>query len=509
MTKKNDLNNSRLFDLIAHLDRREFVELGKWLRSPFHNTSEKVIKLYEGIKTKHRNTGRPVNELTLLKYIGLIPSVKQKNVEPQHRKELKDVMHKMTFQIQDYMVWKKVKKDSVFARQQLIEALMERGMHRHMLPLITKSEKELQATPYQDIVYCEQAFKLEEMRFGLHIILNSLDIKKIETSLLTLINTLEDYSLSNLLKFYCSAISYERILNVRQNYPLRSTIQEYLENHDNKQPSVGIYHRMLQLLINKKEETYYGFKDFLFQHLDVFDIGEVRQFFNCALNYCTQMIKQGNKTFIKEKFMLYEKGLELGCWSQNGYFPQNQYIKIIQNALLLHKVYWANNFIDQYTNLLKEETKNLVIDYCNALVYHHNKQHEKAMYHLPTDKLPPDFSYYLHIKILKVKIHYDSNDWGFLPDGGYAILNELENMRQYVNRPSREIAQNIREQYINFKNIFTAIFNRKRKIMYPDDTPPVTQAKLESLRTKLNKTSPIVERTWLEEKIKELMQEIS
>jgi len=464
MTKKNDINNSKLFDLIAHLDKKEFAEL--------------VIKLYEGFKTKHRNTERPVTELLLLKYIGLVSSVKQKTIEPQHRKELKEVMHKLTHQIQDYILWKKMKQDSLFARYQLMDALLERGMHPHILPLMTKSQKELQAAPYQDITYCEHLFRLKEMRFYLNTILNSLDAKKLKISIKEVINTLRQYSLSNLLRYYCSAVNLERIINFQQEYPLRKAIQDHLENHpDNEQPSVGTYYRMLKLFINREEEDYYEFKDFLFKNLKVFELGEIRQFFNSGVNFCTQMIKQGNQKFIHERYLLHEKGVELECWSQNSYFSQHLFIQIIQGAILLDKVQWANNFINQYGKLLKKEVKNIIMGYCNSLVYHHDKQYEKALYHLPTQELPPDFSYYLHIK--------------------NKISNESENIRKYINSPKKEIARNIREQYTNFVRIFKSIFNRKRRLEY-----------LQALQTKLTNICPIVERPWLEEKITELMQEV-
>jgi len=226
--ERKDLNNSRLFDLITDLDRREFSELGRWLNSPAHNKSEKVIKLYEAIKTKHRN-GRPVNELLLLKYIGLIPSVNQKGIEPQHRTELRDVMHKLTSQIDDYLVWKKIKGDKLLERQQLMEVFLDRGMHRHIQPLITKSERELQAISQRDITYCERVFRVEEMRFYLNIILNNLDAKKLKTSVEDITRTLQYYSLSTLLRYYCATANVERRLNIRQEYPMREAILVYLE----------------------------------------------------------------------------------------------------------------------------------------------------------------------------------------------------------------------------------------------------------------------------------------
>jgi len=172
------------------------------------------------------------------------------------------------------------------------------------------------------------------------------------------------------------------------------------------------------------------------------------------------------------------------------FFSEYQFVHIVRNVLLLEgKEEWTANFINEYQSTLRPEVKDYVYGYCKALLAYHNRNFKAAMRHLPTQEVPDDFAYFLDIKILKVKIHYDSDDWGDLPDDrGSAMLNELENIHRYVNRLSREIAQNIRDQYNHFIDIFKCIVRQK-----------------ENLQTKLNNTSPIVERKWLEEKITELM----
>lgn len=501
------------FNLLSNLSKKERTEFGKWLDSPVHNNSKGIIQLYEGIKNAlRRDRVKRISDLDMLKYIGVLPRpAKQQDITTAHKKKLEQLTHRLTVQLKDYLIWKKVKSDDILSNQQLIETLLIRKMHHEMIPVIKQTKKKLNSSPYRDIYYCERAFKLAEMEYYVNVALHHRNTDSVTIPIQNVLDNLREYSLSSLLRYLCAASNSEKILSTRFDYPLRASIRQHLATHaDREQASVGVYYRLLELLINQEPEDYEELKVFLFEKLDVFGIGEIREFFNHMTNFCTRMIKKGNMDFIAEKHEIYEKGLELECWTKNMFFSEYQFVHIVRNVLLLEeKEEWTKNFIKEYKSTLRPDVKEYVYGYCNALLAYHNQQFDKAMKHLPTQEVPKDFAYFLDIKILKVKIHYDSDDWGFLPNGGYAILNELENIYNYINRPSREVAQNIREQYTNFIKIFKRIFNRKRKLIYPDDTPPVTQTNLQTLQNDLIELKPIIERKWLSEKITQLIQETS
>jgi|GEM_PF-725137 len=505
----NNTLNSNLLNLLSNLNKKEHTEFGKWLRSPVHNNSKGIVQLYEGIKgVIQGDKVKSIFHLDMLKYIGALPrSAKQQNITSAHKKTLEQLTYKLNVQLKDYLIWKKVKGDDILSNQQFIETLLIRGMHNEMAPIIKQTKKKLHNYTYRDIYYCESAFKLSEMEFFLSKILHNRNSEIVIGSTQNLLDRLREYNLSYLLKYLCAATSLEQVFDAKLDYPLREAIRQHLATHpDKEQASVGVYYRLLELLLNQRPEDYQELKAFLFENLNVFETGEIRQFFNHMTNSCTLMIRNQNTNFITEKHEIYEKGLELECWTKNMFFSEFQFVHIVRNALLLEdKEEWTANFIIEYQSTLRQEVKDYVCSFCNALLAYHNKQFKEAMNRLPTQEVPKDFAYFLDIKILKVKIHYDSDDWGFLPNGGYAILNELENIYNYVNHPSREITQNIRKQYTNFINIFKRIFNRKRRLDYPDDTSPVTQANLQALQNDLTHLKPLIERTWLEEKVTELM----
>jgi len=401
------------------------------------------------------------------------------------------------------------------SNQQLMETLLVRGMHNEMIPVIKQTKKKLNSLPYRDIYYCERAFKLSEMEFFLNNILHNRNSEIVIESTQNVLDRLRVYSLSYLLKYLCAAISLEQVFGAKLDYPFRKAIRQHLATHPDKdQPIVGVYYRLLELSLNQQPEDYKELKMFLFKNLSAFETGEVRQFFNFMTNHCTIMIRNQNEDFIAEKHEIYKKGLELECWTKNMFFSEFQFVHIVRNALLLEdKEEWTANFINEYQSTFRPEVKDYVYSYCKALLAYHNRDFETDMCDLLPQEIPDDFAYFLDIKILEIKIRYDSDNWGDIPindsgkGGGYRILKESDNIQNYVNYPGREIAQNIREQYTNFVSIFGSIFNRKRRI--DSDENPVTKANLKNLENKLDNKNPIVERPWLKEKIRELMQEIS
>jgi len=251
-----------IFNLLSNLNKEEYTEFGKWLRSPVHNNSKGIIRLYDCIRGTIQRNGDKPSSLDMLKYIGALPrSAKQQDITSTHKKKLEQLTHKLSVQLKDYLIWKKVKGDDILSNQQLLETLLIRGMHNEMIPVIKQTKKKLNNFPYRDIYYCEQAFKFAEMEYFLSAILHNHNSEIVIESIQNLLNTLRRYSLSSLLKYLCAAVSLEQVFDVKLDYPLRETIRQHLATHsDKEQPIVGVYYRLLELLLNQQSEDYEDLK---------------------------------------------------------------------------------------------------------------------------------------------------------------------------------------------------------------------------------------------------------
>jgi len=87
---KNSINKSKLIQLISYLDNKEFKELGLWVRSPIHNNVQIVIDLYDVIKRKCRDTDKPIDALSIMKLLKMLPrTAREKDVSPRDKQELR------------------------------------------------------------------------------------------------------------------------------------------------------------------------------------------------------------------------------------------------------------------------------------------------------------------------------------------------------------------------------------------------------------------------------------
>lgn len=127
MTDKSVVDNSKILILLRQFDEKEWKDLGLWLRSPIHNSSEKIIKLYECIKNKWQNTDSKLNEHVLLKSIGVLSSASQKKpITKKDRKALQQTLHLLYLQAQDFLVWKNIQQDEIQTKRRLMDTFLEK-----------------------------------------------------------------------------------------------------------------------------------------------------------------------------------------------------------------------------------------------------------------------------------------------------------------------------------------------------------------------------------------------
>jgi len=503
MVENITLNDSKLLLLLQHLDKKETKELGLWLRSPIHNTSEDVIKLYEGIQSKHRNFKKPIFRIDLLKHLDIKFPKAQKHISPQHEKQLRQVMYKLTIQIQDFLIWKRGQVNNTAAKRHLMDALLEKKLYQLVPPILTKAKKELEAQPIRDMQFCDNSFQLIEMEFYISVLTRH---RNKPMSIEEVVNALRQSFFSKLLKYYCAAANYQKILKTKKDYPLMGVIKQHVENSiDREIPIIRVYHTLLKLTQDEKQEDFYDLKNYLFNHLEAFDSTEIRQFFNFMCNYCNFSILNGKKELIKEVHAIHQKGIELKCWSTGIYFSEHQFIHIIKNALILDKKEWVNTFVEHHHELLNPNVHHNIFNYSKALIAFQHQQFEDVQDYLIKINNSEDFVYHVEYKILYIKIYYDSNKLNIDNIDTHPINYELEAIRHYV-RPEKQakMSETSRLIYNNFVNLFRRILERKKKHIMGET---LTQQSIQRLHDELPTIQPLAERDWLEEKIVELLKE--
>jgi len=142
LTKKNGLSTSKLVIYLQFLDKKEFKQLGLWVRSPIHNSSKNVVNLYDAIKIQRQKNGAVVSSLSAMKHMTLLPrTARQKDISPKHRQELRRAMHLLTEQIQQFLVWQKTQADPIQTKRHLADTLMEKKAYKLLPSVLNKAQK--------------------------------------------------------------------------------------------------------------------------------------------------------------------------------------------------------------------------------------------------------------------------------------------------------------------------------------------------------------------------------
>ncbi len=503
--EKVPFSESKLMILTRHLNEKEFKTIGLWVKSPCHNGSKNVVKLYEIIK-KYRKTDKPVDNLIVMKAMGMLPrSAKPKDISPKHKADLRVTMHSLAILIEDFIIWKKMREDEIGSKRLLMDALIERQTYTLVAPIMNKARKVHGASPFRDSKYWEDDYSLNEMDFYMEVLLKNRDAAN---KIKDVLDSLHQSCLSKLLYYYCVVVNSRIVVKVSEDYPFMEAVKQYVKDNSNINcPAVRVYYMLLEVLEYQREEDYYHLKSYLFEYLTIFDAHKIRHLLGFMSNFCNRMVRNGNNKFIQEKFEIYELGLKHECWTAGVYFSQHQFVHTIQTALSLNKMEWVKDFMAKYQDKLSPVSRDYISNYCQGLYAFHNKDYEIVRTHLNQNfTVPPeDFTYHLGLKILCIKTYYDEGNLTFDNMNMRCIENHIENIKQYATvNNNKKMSETVRQQYSNFANFFKRILNRKKKIIDAYEKSP-TQAKLQALQTDLTQLKPLIERRWLEEKVRELM----
>jgi len=211
MTDNLQPHNSKLFLLLRALDKKERKQFDLWLSSPFHNTSEKTINLYRGLMTQYKGFDKPISKTVLVEYIGISNNLSGE-LSPKEDVVLRKVMTQLTKQIQEFLIWQQSKKNIIYEKRLLMDAMLERKLYSLIPVILTKSKKELEILPYRSVQYYENAFQIAEMDFFLGILLTNRNSK---IQIQQTINVLWLSVLAKVLQYYCAAKNRERTLRVK------------------------------------------------------------------------------------------------------------------------------------------------------------------------------------------------------------------------------------------------------------------------------------------------------
>jgi len=341
--KKQTINESKLIQFISYLDDKDFKDLGLWVRSPIHNSSQIVIDLYDVLKRKYRDTDKPIDALTIMKQLKMLPrTAREKDICPRDKQELRRAMHLLSDQIEGLLLWKATQAPeyTVVSKRYLMEELIIRRAYPLVPAVMRKARKMQETSPLRDIQHCRNEYLLAEMDLYTTVILKK---RGVHPNLKETIDSLRQYTLSALLRYYVAMTNDGRIFRDEEDYPMMNMLLSYVANsEDLKNYTIRFYYKLLKLLQEEKSESYDELKNMLYS-TKAFNNHDFREFSTILTNFCNRQINRGKKRFIQEKFELFKEGLRREVFTEGIRFSAALFILIVDAGLRVNQPKWVED----------------------------------------------------------------------------------------------------------------------------------------------------------------------
>ena len=246
--------NSALTKVLKTFSRQELKEFTLFVQSPFFNTNQSVIMLYEQIKKLYPEFEEKQSDKKLLfeNAFGKI--------------DYNDSFMRMTvFRLmelaKEFLIHSNLQRNSLFKNTILLDELNDRELDNLLIKTVSELDKKIEKLKAKDAETYYAMYKMEYYKN---------DIKSRDTKMITYKDILDkDLMLEqkymntnfflNSLKFFLYFLNQKNFVVKTEGYPdFMSGILEYLKQNPEylNEPELNLYFKLVLLLITKEEKYF-------------------------------------------------------------------------------------------------------------------------------------------------------------------------------------------------------------------------------------------------------------
>lgn len=358
------MKKSMLIELLSSLSRKEITDFSDYVRSPFFNKNQSLIKLCGYLKLQHPDFNKAALEKKKV-YATIFPGIKYNDGF------MRTLIFGLSNLAENYLSYSRYKNSYFKDKTFLLYELNDRQLNRTLEKNIKSISKKLDSEKMRDNEYYLDKYNLENEKY-LYYFRKKPDVfEKIFKK--TKLKEMTDY----MTIFYNSSIigDYIRLYNLKNIYDFdfdTARIEKFKDilNDEklNKEPCLIISYYELMLFVNTNDtSTIYKITDLLDKYEDSLDKDHVYNVYVNLINFCQRQITAGNKELEKEVLKLYKRGLGRNIFPFHGTAHFRFFTTVTETAINLGEFEWAQNFITKYKNNLHPEIRENTYNYAKAL----------------------------------------------------------------------------------------------------------------------------------------------
>jgi hypothetical protein len=389
------MQNSQLIISLRSLSKKEFKEFGRFVRSPYFNNREEVVRFYDSIKKYHPafNSAR-LNEETV--FFKVYPGRKFSGVL------LRKLNSLLLKQVMDYLAVSSFSSNELEFNVRLIDRLREKKLDTIFEKKAKQIEK-LFSSSKQNFPYGESKFKYTTILNGFYMTRNE---RSMVNNFQNEIDLFTEYFLGVALLLYIRLGEWERVYSVKFDLKFYNEVINYFRQNTDLPVSISkIYYNMLMMLNDGDEKYFYELqklREEFSEKLTVLDDFNIRL---VSMQYYYRRVNNGDASFGRHQFNIIKSILERDLIPA-GYIEPYFFTNAVRNAANIAEFEWAESFIKKYRTRLNPDSAAEICEYSFALVEFSRGNYELALKHFSKINLEIS-TLKIEIKNLLLAIYYE------------------------------------------------------------------------------------------------------
>ncbi len=474
------MQNSQIVAVLKSFSKKETREFRKWLLSPFHNQRKDVLDLFDYFQKNDHLTKEH-----LLSKTKIYPKIFGK--EPFNDAKIRQTMHFLQKQLDDYLGYKEFKSNEVGNKIFLLRAYRKKKLEKPVKKTISAITELQKNYPYKDFDYLWNQYRFQqEVFYGYHA--DQGRKRSVQLNLQEVVDALDQAYFANKIKQSCFMLQHQRVSRTEYN---KGIINEIL-THVNAEkllnvPAIAVYYYLYKTYPETESEKYfYQLRDALNKHLKFFPEQDARDILQMAIYYCIERMNRGKELFVRESFELYKYGVESTLLLSNNRIARWDFNNIVRLGSLTREFDWVHDFIEKYQDYLEAADRENIVHFGRAKLFYAEGNYAASMRELALVK-EDDILLNLSSKHTLLKIYFETDE--FEP-----LEFLLDSMGRYIRR---------KDVPSNYKMVYESIIRLTKKM---SRTNPYNKEQIKSLQQEIAAAPalPPSERAWFFKQVENL-----
>ena len=475
----------KFLEIIDTLNGHEKNRFRKYLNSPYFNTDQTLVSLYEYILQHTSGHAFTREQLDSFLHPG----------QDFQYNRITNYLSYLTRHAEDFLALERMKKDSFLFRFQTMVEARDRNLGQVFKDLDRKFDKAFSNADYQDE---RDFYRLQLVDDTRNTYALASEQRVASTHLDNRIEHIQQYYLTSMLKSVCQLFNQGNVIQSGGGEVKYGDFVDYIGDRIHlyaNQPCIQLYYHVLMTLWDgDNPEYYHSLRVLLVKWRDILPPDERATIIQYAQNYCIKQSNRGNVIFLEELFDWYKIMLEDELIYYQGRISPLMVKNIVTLGVRLEKFGWTEKFLSEIASRISPEFRDNTMKY-NLAYFHHGKGEPDTALRFLREAEFRDVYYDLGARTLLLKIYFELDE----QEGFYSLVHSF---RIFLRR-NKLVSSYQRKVHLNLIK-FTSRLNTLR-VRAITQSPSAFRLNVQKLKTRIETTREITNINWLLARLEELV----